>query len=110
MTRGDCHCGAVRLQVPTPPEVVSECNCSICRRIGGLWAYYPPGEVTVSGPTVAYVQGDRTLALHHCPACGCTTHWLPLDPGLGRMGVNARMLDGFDAAAAERRGVDGASW
>jgi hypothetical protein len=26
-------------------------------------------------------------------ACGCTTHWTPVDPKRDRVGVNARLLD-----------------
>ena len=40
MLEGSCHCGAVRLTLPFPPEVATSCNCSLCRRIGGPWVYY----------------------------------------------------------------------
>ena len=40
-----CHCGSVRLEVDAPPSEVTECNCSLCRRYGVLWAYYPPHQV-----------------------------------------------------------------
>ena len=33
--KGACHCGAVRLTLPSTPEVTTSCNCSLCRRIGG---------------------------------------------------------------------------
>ena len=39
-----CHCGAVRLTVPRAPVEVTECNCSICRRLGARWAYYAPAS------------------------------------------------------------------
>lgn len=107
MITGSCHCGAVALEVARAPERVTSCNCSICRRTGGLWGYYQPAEVTVTGETVAYVWGDRTLAFHHCGICGCGTHWTPLDPNGNRMGVNARML-GLDLAAIPVTRFDGA--
>ena len=34
MHQGSCHCGAVRLRLPSTPEVATDCNCSLCRRIG----------------------------------------------------------------------------
>jgi hypothetical protein len=118
--RGSCHCGAVELEVSAPPAEVSECNCSLCRRLGGLWAYYHPDEVRIlrgSEALAGYVQGDRTLAVRHCTTCGCTTHWEPLpgteaaaDGPRPRMGVNARLLDGFDKDAVAVRKVDGASF
>ena len=42
MIEATCHCGAVRLKAPHPPQSVTDCNCSICRLLGVLWAYYNP--------------------------------------------------------------------
>jgi hypothetical protein len=111
--RGSCHCGAVRIETPRPPDWLGSCNCSICRRTGILWAYYRPDEVKIEAAddaTVPYVWGDRMLELHHCGACGCITHWQPLFPDPDKMGVNALLLDGFDAASVETRKIDGASF
>jgi len=47
MIEASCHCGAVRIEVPSAPETVTSCNCSICRRYGVLWAYYQPQSVRV---------------------------------------------------------------
>ena len=107
---GSCHCGKVRLSVPRAPEWVGECNCSLCRKLGWLVAYYPPEEVRVDGETVPYVWGDRMIAIHHCPTCGAGTHWTAEVEGIDRMGVNARLLDGFDRGAVEVRAIDGASF
>jgi hypothetical protein len=107
--RGSCHCGGVRIEVSDAPTEVTHCNCSVCRRIGGLWAYYRPDEVRMEGETVRYIWGDRTLARHHCPTCGVTMAWTPLLEGLERMGVNARVLDGIDAEALPVREFDGAA-
>ncbi len=93
MISTSCHCGAVRLEVPGPPEYLGDCNCSICRRLHGLWGYYPVSQVTRTGETDVYLWGDRMLTLNRCKVCGCTTHWLPVDPDYDRMGVNMRMAD-----------------
>jgi hypothetical protein len=106
MVNGSCHCGAVRIEVPQPPEWVASCNCSICRRLGTLWAYYPHADVRVTGPTEPYIWGDKVIGIHHCPTCGCTTHWSRLVERIAVSGVNARMLDGFDPAAVEVRLLD----
>lgn len=96
MPAGSCHCGAIRLTVPTAPEWVASCNCSICRRTGGLIAYYPDdGSVAVSGDTATYIWGDRMIAFHHCPVCACRSHWTATGASFGRIGVNIRLLDGF---------------
>lgn len=103
-----CHCGAVRIEVERAPAELTSCNCSICRRLGTLWAYFAPAEVAVTGPTATYCWGDRTLELHHCSTCGCTTHWTPTDPARQRMGVNARLMDPAVVDAARVRHLDGA--
>jgi hypothetical protein len=107
---GCCHCGAVTIAIARAPDAVTSCNCSICRRLGTRWAYYPPADVRIAGSTATYAWGTRTIDFHHCPTCGCTTHWSPRpgrDPG--RMGVNARLLAPEVLAAARVRRLDGAS-
>lgn len=106
---GSCHCGAVRITVPRGPEWVASCNCSLCRRTGVLMAYYRPDEVRVEGELATYLTGDRYLRIHHCKTCPCLTHWTANPDALAgelpddvravltkRMGVNARLLDGFE--------------
>jgi hypothetical protein len=115
MLSSTCHCGAVRIDLPHPPQKLTNCNCSLCRRYGGLWAYYQMGEVTVTGhpaETEAYIWGDKTLQTIRCRHCGCVTHWEPLDERAGgRMGVNARMFDPAALGSVEIRCFDGAdSW
>jgi hypothetical protein len=41
------------------------------------------------------------IALHHCPVCGCGTHWESTGESYDRVGVNARLLDGFAMAKGE---------
>ena len=112
MIEASCHCGAVRLEIARSPASVTDCNCSICRRLGVLWAYYPPDEVTIAaapGATTPYAWDDKTIAFHHCKVCGCATHWASLErPRLDRMGVNARLMDPAVLAAAKVRRLDGA--
>jgi hypothetical protein len=112
MLAGACHCGAVRIEIPTQPDVATLCNCSVCRRYGGLWAYYDVGTVTVLGHpehTDEYVWGDRTLRYVRCKHCGCVTHWEPLDPTLHRrMSVNIRNFDPSVFESVRIRRFDGA--
>lgn len=107
-----CHCGDIRIQVPQMPEEVTNCNCSLCRRLGTLWAYYPNGTVQVQGHperTEAYVQGDCTLRTVRCRRCGCVTHWEPLDPVKHKkMGVNMRNFDAVTLGSVRVRLLDGA--
>jgi hypothetical protein len=109
MIESSCHCGAVRLQIETAPEQVTDCNCSICRRYGVLWAYYSPAQVRIhSGGTDIYMWDDRAIEFHRCKTCGCVTHWAPVDKSIDRMGVNARLMPPDVRAAARVRRLDGA--
>jgi hypothetical protein len=112
MIEASCHCGAVRLEIAAAPEAVTDCNCSICRRLGVLWAYYAPQDVAIIARPAAmgaYAWGDRTISFHHCTTCGCTTHWAPLPHrDQGRMGVNARLMNLSVLASARIRRLDGA--
>lgn len=109
MVEGSCHCGAVRLQVDDAPTEVTDCNCSICRRYGVLWAYYAPGQVRIAGgATDIYIWGDRMLEFHRCAVCGCVTHWAPVDKTQERMGVNVRLMEPHVLAGARVRRLDGA--
>ncbi len=107
---GSCHCGAIELELREPPSEVNECNCSICRRIGGLWHYCGPRDLTVTGSTVGYVQGDRTMTTWHCATCACVTHWTAINPDYGKVGVNIRMFDPALWQDLPRRFSDGASY
>ncbi len=110
---GSCHCGAISFTAPAP-EWLTDCNCSVCRRNGGLWAHFSPRDVKLKCEperTVRYVWGDKMLTLISCATCGGTTHWEPIDPTLDRMAVNARMCDPGDIAGIRIRRFDGAnSW
>ncbi len=110
MIRASCHCGAVALEIEAAPVEVTDCNCSICRRYGVLWAYYPPAQVLVpaDAATDVYRWHHRSIGFHRCRSCGCVTHWAPVDPARNRMGVNARLLDPAVLAAARVRHLDGA--
>lgn len=109
---GSCHCGAVCLSLPRAPQEATRCNCSICRRLGGLWAYYELGTVRIEGSpehTDEYVWGDRTLRTVRCSECGCVTHWEPLDAKkVAKMGVNLRNFDPRLVESVRVRRLDGA--
>lgn len=110
---GQCHCGAVRITIPSAPDYINDCNCSLCVTRGALWGYFPPSSVAIiGGPTGRYVRSDLTqayLATHWCQQCGSTTHWTALDPSYDRMGVNMRLFAHHDWADVAIRRVDGRS-
>ncbi|HSO33383.1 MAG TPA: GFA family protein [Labilithrix sp.] len=111
LVQASCHCGAIRISLARAPEAVTDCNCSICRRYGVLWAYYSPRDVQLTAAadaTDVYMWDDRAIEFHRCKVCGCVTHWAPRDPAMDRMGVNARLMDLAVLARARVRKLDGA--
>ena len=110
--RGGCHCGRVRFEADTDLATVLDCNCSLCRRIGGPWVYYEFGTVLIEGHpdnTLEYIQGDKTLRTVRCRTCGCVTHWEPLDPKPGaKHGVHLGNFDPELIASVRVRKFDGA--
>jgi hypothetical protein len=93
MIESSCICGAVRLAITRAPDEVTDCNCTLCRRYGTLWAYYSPKDVTIPGGlTDTYLRGAKQIEFHRCKICGCVTHWSPVYKTYDRLGVNARLM------------------
>lgn len=112
MIEGSCHCGAVSFTYPKQPEWLTSCNCSVCRRYSALWAYAQVSEISLRAAqdaTIAYIHGDKTLAMHSCKKCGCTTHWIGLDSDeSAKMAVNFRMCSSDLITNIRIRNFDGA--
>ena len=78
MISASCHCGAVRIHVRRAPRTVTNCNCSICRRYGALWAYYAASSVRIESPKRSlegYSWRQRIRVYFRCKTCGCVTHY-----------------------------------
>lgn len=96
--QGTCHCNSVAWVLETPPESVTACNCTICRRYGVLWAYgYIGYDIRISGNTTSYRRRDSgTIDFHFCARCGCVTHYISTTPGENRKhwtAVNLRLTE-----------------
>ncbi|MFO1016276.1 MAG: hypothetical protein U1E03_01685 [Hyphomonadaceae bacterium] len=113
--KGACHCGACGWTLHGDPGSITACNCSLCVRIGALWAYdFEDERISITGPTSAYARKNKTdpaLEIHFCPTCSNVVCWrgLRLEPdGRRRMAVNVRLaplegvahlaIDHFDGA------------
>jgi hypothetical protein len=112
MLTASCHCGAVKVQVPRKPRSLTNCNCSICRRYGVLWAYYKDADVQLAaspGATDEYIWGEKTQKFIRCKECGCVMQWKKLNVGEGtNTGVNARNFEPSALGAVKIRLLDGA--
>ncbi len=114
-----CHCAKVGIKLTHRPEYINDCNCSLCRKSGGLWGYFSCADVTVTGETQPYSRKDRdepAVQIHFCKLCSSTTHWtltpafLKTHPDADRMGVNMRLFEQDTLRGIELRFPDGKNW
>lgn len=112
MLSGTCHCGAIRIEIPRRPRTLTNCNCSICRRYGPLWAYYKGADVRITcqpDAKASYAWGQRELRFVRCANCGCLINWEGFrEPEKGRVGINARNFDPDALGPVRIRRLDGA--
>ena len=111
---GSCHCGAARWTLDGDPGSITACNCTLCRRYGGLWAYDYEGErIRIEGTTASYVRSDDprpTLEIRFCPTCAGVVCWRGLTleaDGRRRIAVNVRLAPPEAVAALPIAHFDG---
>jgi hypothetical protein len=111
---GGCHCGAVRFQVSIHPDehVVSDCNCSICRKKGFLHLIVPRDRFTLlSGTDALTTYSFNTGVAKHtfCRTCGIHAFYTPRShPNC--YDINVRCLDGDAISHFKIEPFDGANW
>ncbi|KAH8896706.1 hypothetical protein GQ53DRAFT_713508 [Thozetella sp. PMI_491] len=108
--RGNCHCGAYRFQVDLP-ELVSatSCNCSLCHKLGSLWAFVAPGSMTIT-------KGDETnlttyatpcATIKFCNHCGIVVSGEhSIGPLAHKLAVNIRTVLGINPFKIDIKQVD----
>jgi hypothetical protein len=110
MIKAACHCTAIRFAIARAPKWVVDCNCTLCRRYGALWAYCKTGDVVFvagEGDTDAYEWGAGKFAFHRCKHCGCLTHHTALDVDPPRIrAVNARIIPTLDPTRVNLQHTD----
>lgn len=110
---GGCHCGAVAYKVEVDPAQALKCNCSICTKLGAVWAFAPKVKFELSSGTEE--QGDYLFnkkRLHHrfCTVCGVESYAEGTGPdGSPMVGVNLRCVEGIDVDTLTPRAWDGRS-
>jgi len=114
MFKAQCHCGDISLSTDQAPPHLTSCNCSICHRLGAVWAYYLTDEVSIEseGELDTYRWGKQSITYHRCRRCGCTTHYsAKRKDGTPRIAINARMAPLDTLETIPLRYFDGAdSW
>ncbi|MDO6427949.1 aldehyde-activating protein [Thalassotalea sp. 1_MG-2023] len=112
MIEATCHCGNIAITTNKLPESITSCNCSMCYRIGALWAYYTANQVIIKQESnnAVYLWGNKLRSYHSCSFCGCITHYTQTrDDGTNRVAINTRMVNPDILKAVNTRYFDGAN-
>lgn len=96
MFEASCHCGEVVLKTKNPPDSLTNCNCSICNRLGAVWGYYSADtvEVKLGNSGSKYSWGKKNIIYHSCSVCSCTTHYTAVG-NEGGASIGYQYTDGF---------------
>lgn len=100
MMQGQCHCGAVRIEVTLADgfKTARRCDCSFCRRRGAIVVSAKRADLRVLHGQDAlrlYQFGTRTAEHWFCGTCGIYTHHRRRS-NPGEYGVNVAILDGIN--------------
>ncbi len=110
---GSCHCGGIAFTVEGEIGGVLDCNCSLCRRRGGLLWFVPAAAFQLETPRAqlaTYTFNQHRIQHHFCPNCGIAPFGEGTAPdGTTMLAINVRCLPGVDLDALEVTRYDGAS-
>jgi hypothetical protein len=110
---GSCHCGAVAYSVELDLANTLKCNCSICTKLGAVWAFAPKSKFTLKtseGKQGDYQFGKKTLHHRFCPSCGIESYAEGTAPdGTKTVGINLRCVEGVDVDKLSPKAHDGRS-
>ncbi len=111
---GSCHCGRIAFEVEADFSQAVDCNCSLCRRRGGLLACVPRSRLKLKTPVenLSTYRFNRHVIEHHfCSTCGVAP-FAEADTENGGKGamINLRCLPDFDLDSVEVIKFDGASF
>ena len=110
---GSCHCGRIAFSIEGDIDTVIDCNCSLCRRRGGLLAFFPRSAMTLhtaDADIATYTFNKHAIRHRFCANCGCAPFGEGVDPktGLATLAVNVRCLPDLDLAELKVLQFDGA--
>lgn len=111
---GSCHCGKVAFEVEGDIAEAMDCNCSLCRRRGGLLWFAPREALTLKTPEAdlsTYTFNKHHIKHRFCDNCGVAVFGEAMHPktGVPTVAVNVRCLPDVDLSALNITHFDGAS-
>lgn len=73
MLKGQCHCGAIRYEMPAEVQHHTLCHCGDCRRATGAplvsWGLAASDSVKIEGQPKVYASSEHGRR-HFCGGCG----------------------------------------
>lgn len=74
MITGRCYCGRTRIRAQRPPQVVTYCHCSDCRRSSGApvaaFAGFAVDDLSVEPTLTKWASAAPGAKRWFCPNCG----------------------------------------
>lgn len=103
---GSCHCQNIRFELAWPDDAETiparACDCTFCRKHGGLWTSHPSAalRVQVARPerVSRYAFGTGTARFHICAECGVVPLVSSEIEGQLHAVVSVNALEGLDPA------------
>jgi hypothetical protein len=99
MPNGQCHCGAVRYEMPAETIHKALCHCSDCRRHSGApavaWGLVGKDQLKIEGETREYASSENGRR-HFCPECGTALFYTNDVIFPGKIDVQIATLDDPD--------------
>lgn len=96
MLNGQCHCGAIRFQMPAEVVHHTACHCADCRRATGAplvsWALAAADAIKIEGRPKVYASSEHGRR-HFCGDCGSSLFYTNEQIFPGMIDVQSATLD-----------------
>lgn len=110
---GSCHCGNIAFAVEDEFTEAIDCNCSLCRRRGGLLAFVPREKLELKTPEdnlSTYTFNSHVIQHHFCANCGIAPFGEGVGPnGVAMASINLRCIPSVDLGTLTVTAFDGKS-
>ena len=91
-----CHCGAIRLRIPSAAAGVLACHCGDCQKMHGNFNAFlavPAGDVELTGgDALQWYQSSEASRRGFCRNCGSRV--VKEETAAGRWLISAGLVDG----------------
>jgi hypothetical protein len=110
---GSCHCGGIAFEVEGDFKQAVDCNCTLCRRRGGLLAFVARDKFRLTTPEESlstYTFNSHVIKHRFCGTCGIAPFGEGVLPdGNAMASINLRCIPAIDLGALDIVPYDGQS-